>query len=284
MGAQLGLTIWATLGRCWPPPWYFERANMLRRLALGGVVMAWCATAALAQPGGQPKGPGGGFPGGGFQPFAPPQPGEILPKFMQDVLKLNADQKKRLAELQKDVNTKLAKILTADQKKTMENMRPGAGKGFGPGPGFGPPPGGGPTPPGGTPGGALPKMGFGGPGGFGGFGAKIDIQKKIGATDEEWKVINPKLQKVAAARRTLLGENTPFGGQSGSGVVARAQADLKAVLDEKDHTKEQVAEKIAAVRKARETARAEYAEAQRDLERLLTPSQQAILVSLGQIE
>jgi hypothetical protein len=130
-------------------------------------------------------------------------------------------------------------------------------------------------------------MGFGGPGGFGGFGGfakKEDIQKKIGATDEEWKVINPKLQKVAAARRALLGDSNPFGGPAGSGAVTRAQAELKAVLDEKDHTKEQVAEKIAAVRKARETARTEYAEAQRDLMRLLTPSQQAILVSLGQIE
>jgi hypothetical protein len=252
---------------------------MLRRMAVGGFVLACCVTAALGQPGGQPKGPGGGF-----QPFAPPQPGEVLSKFLQDFLKLNTDQRQQVADLQKDVNGRLGKILTADQKKSLENMRPGKG-GFG---GFGPPGGGGPTPPGGTPGGALPKMGFGGPGGFGGFGGfgakKDDIQKKIGATDEEWKVIGPKLQKVTAARRTLLGESNPFGGPAGSGAVTRAQAELKAVLDDKEHTKEQVAEKIAAVRKAREAARTEYAEAQRDLMRLLTPSQQAIMVSLGQLE
>ena len=129
----------------------------------------------------------------GFSHFAPPQPGEILSGFLQDVLKLSAEQKKELGDLQKDVSTKLNKILTADQKKSLENMRPGKG-GFGP-PGFGPPGGGGPTPPGGTPGGVPPKMGFGGGNPFGGFKTD-DTQKKIGATDEEWKVIGPKVQKV----------------------------------------------------------------------------------------
>src|SRR5262249_11482701 len=105
---------------------------------------------------------------GGFGPFAPPQPGEILPKFLQDQLKLTDAQKKQLADMQKDVDAKLARLLTAEQKKSLESKRPGKGGfGFGP-PGFGPPGGGGPTPPGGTPGGPPPK--FGGPGGFGGFG------------------------------------------------------------------------------------------------------------------
>ena len=69
-----------------------------------------------------------------------------------------------------------------------------------------------------------------------------------------------------------------------NGGVVRAQADLKAVLDDPEHTKDQVAEKITAIRKAREQARANLAEAQRDLARLLTPAQQAIMVSLGHLE
>lgn len=249
---------------------------MLRRFwMLGTLAILCCVSAATAQPG---KGPGKG-PGGGFQP---PQPGEVLTGFLQDFLKLNADQKKELGELQKVVDAKLAKILTAEQKKSLESMQPGKGFGFGPPPGFGPPGGGGPTPPGGTPGGPPPKMGFGGPGGFGGFGfgRTDDVQKKIAATDEEWKVIGPKLQKMLAARRAVSGEAGPMS----NAALAQAQAELKAVLDEPKHTKAEVDEKITAVRKAREGARGDLAEAQRDLMRMLTPTQQAIMVSLGHLE
>ncbi len=80
----------------------------------------------------------GGFPGpGGFGPFAAPpggfpglpQPGQILAPFLQDVLKLTADQKKQLAELQKEVDDRVQKLLTDDQKKQFAQMQ----KGFGPG-------------------------------------------------------------------------------------------------------------------------------------------------------
>ena len=64
----------------------------------------------------------------------------------------------------------------------------------------------------------------------------------------------------------------------------QAQADLKAVLDEPKHTKAEVDEKIDAIRKARERARTELAEAQADLLRLVTPSQQVILISLGYLD
>lgn len=255
---------------------------MLRRFFLLAAIVTFCwASAASAQPG---KQPGGGF--GGFGPFQPPRPGEILAGFVQDVLKLDADQKKQLADLQKEVDAKLAKILNEEQRKSLDNMKPGKGGfGFGP-PGFNPPGGGsGAAPPGGVPGGPPPKMGFGGPGfggpGFGGFGPgnAADTRKLIGATEEEWKVIGPKLQKVTTARRALSGE-----GASSNSALASAQADLKTVLDEPKHSKAEVDEKIAAVRKAREKAREEYAAAQRDLMQLLTPSQQAIMVGLGHLE
>jgi Spy/CpxP family protein refolding chaperone len=84
-------------------------------------------------PGG-PGGPGGRGPGG----FA--QPGQILAPFVQDQLKLTADQKKKLEELQKEVDGKLDKILTDDQKKQLKDMRPGPGRGGPPGGGPGGPP------------------------------------------------------------------------------------------------------------------------------------------------
>jgi TolA-binding protein len=91
------------------------------------------ASFADAQPpagGGQP-GKGKGF--GGF-----PKAGTILSTFVQDTLKMSDDQKKQLADLQKDVDEKLAKILNEDQMKQLKEMqdRPFGGFGGGKG-GFG---------------------------------------------------------------------------------------------------------------------------------------------------
>jgi Spy/CpxP family protein refolding chaperone len=87
-------------------------------------------------------GPGGkgGFEGKrGFG--GPPQPGQILPPPLLERMNLTAEQKKQFDALQKEVDDKLAKILTAEQKKRLEEMRqglPGRGPG-GRGP-AGPPP------------------------------------------------------------------------------------------------------------------------------------------------
>jgi len=80
---------------------------------------------------GDPNGPGdgpargqGGFGPGGPGGFGgPPQPGQILPDRLQEMLKLSDDQKKEVADLQKDVDARLAKILTADQQKQLKEMR-----------------------------------------------------------------------------------------------------------------------------------------------------------------
>jgi Spy/CpxP family protein refolding chaperone len=74
----------------------------------------------------------GGFgPGGPGGIGGPPQPGQIMPTFLQDQLKLTADQKKQLEELQKEVDSKLEKILTEEQKKQLKDMRQGSGRGPG---------------------------------------------------------------------------------------------------------------------------------------------------------
>jgi EF hand len=92
-------------------------------------------------------GPGGGGPGG--PGMGRPQPGEILPRFLRDRLELSAEQEKQIQELQKEVDGKLAKILTDDQKQQLKEMRERGPGGFGPPGGPGGPPGG----PGGPPGG-----------------------------------------------------------------------------------------------------------------------------------
>ena len=69
-------------------------------------------------------------------------PGQIMPSFIQERLKLTDDQKKVLAELQKDVDTKLDKMLTDEQRaelKKMKEMGGGPGGPGGPGGKGGPP-------------------------------------------------------------------------------------------------------------------------------------------------
>jgi hypothetical protein len=67
-------------------------------------------------------GPGGGDKKGGKGFKGGPQPGQILPMFMQDQLNLTDTQRKQIGDLQKDVDAKLDKILTTEQRAQMRGM------------------------------------------------------------------------------------------------------------------------------------------------------------------
>src|SRR5581483_3326911 len=67
--------------------------------------------------GGYPGGPAGGGSPGGFG--GPPQPGQLLPGFTRQRLNLTAEQTRQLDDLQKDIDGKLAAILTDEQKKQL---------------------------------------------------------------------------------------------------------------------------------------------------------------------
>lgn len=79
------------------------------------------------------KKPAADFTGGGPGRFGPPQPGQIMPGFLQDRLNLKAEQKEQLNDLQKDVDGKLDKLLNEDQKKQLKETPPGGPGGGGPG-------------------------------------------------------------------------------------------------------------------------------------------------------
>jgi Spy/CpxP family protein refolding chaperone len=90
------------------------------------------STAQPPERGKQPPGKDGkGFqrPGGGagFAGFG--TPGQILSTGLVERLKLSDDQKKQLETLQKDVDEKLAKILTEDQNKQLKEMKDRGGRG-----------------------------------------------------------------------------------------------------------------------------------------------------------
>jgi Spy/CpxP family protein refolding chaperone len=83
-------------------------------------------------PGGGPFGPPGGGPPGFGPPggegrggpmMGPPRPGDVLPPVVRDRLELSDEQVMQLDELQLDVDARLAKILTGDQKKIIQQMR-----------------------------------------------------------------------------------------------------------------------------------------------------------------
>ncbi len=133
----------------------------------------------------QPVGGGPGGPGGFGMRM--PRPGEVLPSFVQDVLKMTDEQKKQLADLQKEVDGKLDALLTAPQKADLKRFSgPGGGTG-------------GPVGPGGRPGGP------GGPGGMagprGGNGIELD---PLVALDDARKPLRSKVLAVTAFRAKYL--------------------------------------------------------------------------------
>jgi spore coat protein CotH len=134
-------------------------------------------------PGGPGVGPGspGSGAGGGFVMRLPP-PGEVLPPPIQDALGLTDDQKKKLADLQKDVDASLEKLLTDAQKKQLKDMRDRGPGGFA-GPGGGP----------------------GGPGGGmgGGRSVGVELDPLIGLDDTR-KPLRSKLLAVPGLRAKYL--------------------------------------------------------------------------------
>jgi poly(3-hydroxybutyrate) depolymerase len=99
------------------------------------------------------QGPGGGFggsgpgigrPGSGFGGSGTP-PGTVLSSRVQQDLKLTDEQKKKIEEIQKEVDARIQQVLTEEQNKQLKDLKANAGRGPGaPGGGFG---GGGPDAP-----------------------------------------------------------------------------------------------------------------------------------------
>ena len=115
------------------------------------------------------------------------------------------------------------------------------------------------------------------------------LRQQLGVTDEEWAVLAPRMQKVLVAMAGA-GEagsigGGPLGGMLLSGVAAgdasRAMSELRTTLKDKEASDAEIADKLAAVRAAREQARADLKAAREELRALLTARQEAILANLG---
>jgi hypothetical protein len=66
--------------------------------------------------------------------------------------------------------------------------------------------------------------------------------------------------------------------------ISQVQSDLQGALADPKTTADEIQDKVAALRNARQKAKADLDAAQKDLLELLTADQEAILVSLGYLD
>jgi spore coat protein CotH len=106
-------------GQSLPPRRFIEKRTESVAAQLAGKSKGY------VPPAGFGFGPPGGFggPPGGFGFGPPPQPGEVMPRPLQDRLKLTAEQRKKFAELQQEVDRKVREILTDEQKAELQKLR-----------------------------------------------------------------------------------------------------------------------------------------------------------------
>ena len=103
-----------------------------------------------------------------------------------------------------------------------------------------------------------------------------NLQKQLGASEEEWRVIQPRLETVYRLRHppaSFAQEDT-----SPSAVVTRLTKELWELLDNKDAKPEEIKAKLTALRAAKEKVRQELVKARQDLRKLMSIRQEAVLV------
>jgi hypothetical protein len=123
------------------------------------------------------------------------------------------------------------------------------------------------------------------------------IKERMGASDDEWKVLSPKIEKVMTVQRDTRGGGGGFGGGPGGGgrrgggadqqpttETGKASADLRTALENKDTPADDIAKKLAAYREARDKGRAQLQAAQKELKEILTQRQEAVMVNMGMLE
>jgi hypothetical protein len=132
------------------------------------------------------------------------------------------------------------------------------------------------------------------------------MRERIGATDDEWKVMQPRLQKVMELSRQVnapgrMGMFAGRGGRFGRGgdrgpgrgpagaaaperevtAVEKASEELQELLESESAKPNQIKAKLTALRTAREKAKQDLVKAQDDLKKILSVKQEATLVLIG---
>ena len=125
------------------------------------------------------------------------------------------------------------------------------------------------------------------------------IKEALAATDEDWKVLAPRIEKVQNLSGQLRGGRMGMvGGRGGRGDrtegaaqpareltgVEKALQNLRTTLENKDAKPDEIKNKLQALREAREKAKQELAQAQDELRKILTARQEAQLVLMGLLD
>jgi hypothetical protein len=127
---------------------------------------------------------------------------------------------------------------------------------------------------------------------------KLRLKKQLEVSDEEWKALEPCIDKVILAQELArppagggmrggfgfgggarLAPAVPAGGLPSE--VQEAAAELRAALEDPDAQQIEVRRHVTAYQKARDKARQKLEAAQQELRDLLTLRQEAILVVAG---
>ena len=147
-----------------------------------------------------------------------------------------------------------------------------------------------------------------GPGAWGGPGGQMDpeqmkkmmeqfkkqaekyMQDALGATDEEWTVLSPKVEKV----QTLTTQTMAFGGGRMMGFgqptddaqkpdVTKKLEALRKLLQNKEAKAEDINTALKEYRDARAKSKEDLEKAQKDLKDVLTARQEALMVTMGML-
>lgn len=149
---------------------------------------------------------------------------------------------------------------------------------------------------------AFAQQGGGGGGGGGARGnfdpaamkqrAIDSVKESLAATDEEWKKIQPGVEKIYDFMREpgvtgamrLGGRRRTEGAPAPETPVAKAAADLETVLGNKDAKPEEVKAALDGFRAARDKARQDLAAASTSLKAVVSARQEAQLVLAGYLD
>ena len=130
------------------------------------------------------------------------------------------------------------------------------------------------------------------------------MQEMFGATDEEWKILGPRVTKVQELSREVGGgfrggmmfgrrggpQGGPgggrFGGRQGAPdreqtEVEKATEGLQTLLENTSATPDQIKNQLTALRAAREKTKQQLAVAQKELRQIITVRQEAQCVMMG---
>jgi len=118
------------------------------------------------------------------------------------------------------------------------------------------------------------------------------MKEQLAVSDDEWKVLEPKIEKVFTLQRSSRMGGFMAGGwgqrggegQQDQSEVSRASRELRSTLENPNASPQEIQQRLTAYREAREKADQELQQARAELKELLTQRQEAQLVMLGLLE